>query len=183
MANTTRLLLSTITRKENVNILVTLTRARSVQKLLLESKIEGQRGGGTPRVTWMKNIKKWLGRSEQLEIRWQLNDDDDVTQYLYLQLRKGDDILIWSLDRLCNAPANSSSAHPPFWLAPTGKQTDEDSLVVGTWRLNSSTVSSIFSLIAYAYWGLDCMEPFSQLMGDWSRLRELHDYLRHRPFP
>ena len=45
-----------------------------------EGKIEGRRGRGRPRVTWMKNMKGWLehtyngcvrrveGRSEQLEI-------------------------------------------------------------------------------------------------------------------
>lgn len=32
-----------------------------MQKLLLESKIEGKRGRGKPGVTWMKNIKEWLG--------------------------------------------------------------------------------------------------------------------------
>ena len=37
--------------------------AWSIQKLLLEDKIAGKRGRGRPNVTWMKNIKEWLGHT------------------------------------------------------------------------------------------------------------------------
>ena len=39
-------------------------RARSIQKLLLEDKIEGtERERERLRITWMKNIKEWLGHN------------------------------------------------------------------------------------------------------------------------
>ena len=38
-------------------------RARSIQKLLLEDKIEGKRERERLRITWMKNIKEWLGHT------------------------------------------------------------------------------------------------------------------------
>ena len=38
-------------------------RARSLQKLLLEDKIEGKRERERLRITWMKNIKEWLGHT------------------------------------------------------------------------------------------------------------------------
>ena len=32
-------------------------------KIVTGDKIEGKRGRGRPRVTWMKNIKEWLGHT------------------------------------------------------------------------------------------------------------------------
>ena len=62
MANTTSSLLPTI-KKRKCQYFGHVIRARSIQKLLLEGKIEGKRGRGRPRVTWMKNIKEWLGHT------------------------------------------------------------------------------------------------------------------------
>ena len=62
MANATSSLLPTI-KKRKCQYFGHLIRARSIQKLLLEGKIDGKRGWGRPRVTWMKNIKEWLGHT------------------------------------------------------------------------------------------------------------------------
>ena len=62
MANTTSSLLPTI-KKRKCPYFGHVIRARSIQKLLLEDKIEGKRGRGRPLITWMKNIKEWLGHT------------------------------------------------------------------------------------------------------------------------
>ena len=66
-------------------------------KKLLEGKIEGKRGPGRPRVTWMKKHQEWLGHTYNGRVRraeyrksWrfmiadlyqqmELDDDDEVT--------------------------------------------------------------------------------------------------------
>ena len=62
MANTTSSLLPTI-KKRKCPYFGHVIRARSIQKLLLEGKIEGKRERGRPRATRMKNIKEWLGHT------------------------------------------------------------------------------------------------------------------------
>jgi len=56
-ANTTSSLLPTI-KKRKCQYFGHVIRARSIQKLLLEDKIEGKRGQGRPRATWMKKTSK-----------------------------------------------------------------------------------------------------------------------------
>ena len=44
-------------------------RPNSIQRLLLEARIDGRRGGGRPRTMWMDNIKDWLNLSYKECIR------------------------------------------------------------------------------------------------------------------
>ena len=62
MANTTSSLWPTI-KKRKCQYFGHVIRARSIPKLLLERKIKGKRGQGRPRITWMKNVKEWLGHT------------------------------------------------------------------------------------------------------------------------
>ena len=46
-----------------------IRRPNSIQRLLLEARIEGKRGRGRPRAMWMDNIKDWLNLSYKECIR------------------------------------------------------------------------------------------------------------------
>ena len=62
MVNTASSLLPTI-KKRKCQYFGHVIRARSIQKLLPEGKIEGKRERERLRITWMKNIKEWLGHT------------------------------------------------------------------------------------------------------------------------
>ena len=46
-----------------------IRRPNSIQRLLLEARIDGKRGRGRPRTMWMDNIKDWLNLSYKECIR------------------------------------------------------------------------------------------------------------------
>ena len=46
-----------------------IRRPDSIQRLLLEARIDGKRGRGRPRTMWMDNIKDWLNISYKECIR------------------------------------------------------------------------------------------------------------------
>ncbi|XP_023241473.1 uncharacterized protein LOC111639767 [Centruroides sculpturatus] len=58
IANQKRTLLEVV-RKRIVRYLGHVMRHNSLQKLLLEGMIEGQRGRGRPRKNWFSNIRNW----------------------------------------------------------------------------------------------------------------------------
>ena len=59
LAKATSTLLSSI-KKRKCKYFGHLTRENSIQRVILEGKIEGKRGKGRPRVKWMDNIKDWM---------------------------------------------------------------------------------------------------------------------------
>ena len=40
-----------------------MVRQNGLQRLLLEGKIQGERGKGRPRITWENNINEWTGKN------------------------------------------------------------------------------------------------------------------------
>ena len=40
-----------------------IKRHDSLQKTIMEGKLEGKRGRGRPRISWDKNVEEWLGVS------------------------------------------------------------------------------------------------------------------------
>ena len=66
----TSLKLMKIIKRGNVNTLGHfIRRPNSIQRLLLEARIDGKRGRGRPRTMWMDNIKDWLNLSYKECIR------------------------------------------------------------------------------------------------------------------
>ena len=58
LAKATPTLLSSI-KKRKCKYFGHFTRENSIQRVILEGKIEGKRGKGRPRVQWIDNIKDW----------------------------------------------------------------------------------------------------------------------------
>ena len=68
-----------------------LIRQNELQRQLLEGKINGKRGRGRPRITWMVNLKQWTGKSYGNLIR--IAEDREKFRFMTVNVLKALDTL------------------------------------------------------------------------------------------
>ena len=85
MLSTEKQLLSNIVKRK-FQCFGHLIRKNELQRQLLEGKINGKRSRGSPRITWMDNLKKWTGKSHGNLIR--IAEDREKFRFMTVNVLK-----------------------------------------------------------------------------------------------